>query len=363
MMKGVQLTQTNKTKGNQMSHGISKIDKHEGTEQAWHGNTDVKSVIELAECWLAQWDILKSPLYTLNDKGNPVPTEYCQLVATDDNNIRIGSPVHCDTYQPVTNRAFLETVRDAISGITGATVASVGSVAERGKVFVSVKLAELEAFKAAGREFKAYLNFLNSHDQSTAFLVNTSNICTVCQNTFGMNLRIVNGVRSGLKAAKENSQIGDVRIKLKHTKNVALRLENIGEIIDGFLGAQAEFHANLEAFAKRQIDAGKARNLFAGFLGKPDAELSTRKENQINRLTELFQSGKGNRGENHADVFSAVTDYFTHESSGGENVSRQIVASEYGSGQTAKARMYGILQNEDAVAKMIETGKQVLAVA
>lgn len=327
-----------------MAHEISKFDKQQGIEMAWHNLTEVLPVIDLSSSWLAQWDVRKERLFT----GDMVETDYCQLVATDNPQIHIGAPVHCETYQPVTNQAFLATVKEAIADIRGATVASVGSVCERGRVFVSVKLSALEAFTAAGREHKAYLNFLNSHDQSAAFLVNTSNTCTVCNNTFGMNLH--------------SKETGAVRIKLKHTRNIALRLENIPEIVDGFLGAQAEFKARLDMLQKRTIEAYKARHLFAGFVGaSADGEMGTRKVNQVNRLTELFATGKGNQGRDLSDVFNAVTDYYSHESSGGENVMRQVVSSEYGAGQTAKARAYSLLQSEDEVSKLCAVGEKLLA--
>lgn len=322
---------------------IGNVDKVQGIEQHWHGKTEVDANLNLIKCWLTDWDILKERLFT----GDMVETEYCQLVATDNPQILIGAPVHCETYQPISNKAFIETVSSAISDISGAKVASVGSVCGRGRVFVSVKLAELEAFTAAGREHKAYLNFLNSHDQSCAFVVNTSNTCTVCNNTFSANLH--------------SADKGAVRIKLKHTKNVALRLENIPEIVDGFLGAQAIFKAQLDAFQARRIDSRKAQHLFAGFIGgDADSELSTRKVNQINRFTELFHTGKGNQGRDLSDAFNAVTDYYSHESSGGDNVQKQIVSSEYGSGQTAKARAFSLFQSQDEVDSLCAVGEKLL---
>lgn len=327
-----------------MAHEISNIDRQQGIEQAWHNLTEVLPNLSLSDCWLSTWDVRKEKLFT----GDMVETDYCQLVATDNPRIHIGAPVHCETYQPISNQVFLDTVRDALLGIDGAKIASVGSVCERGRVFVSVKLAELESFKAAGREHKAYLNFLNSHDQSAAFLVNTSNVCTVCNNTFGMNLH--------------STDAGNVRIKLKHSKNVLLKLENVPEIIDGFLGAQAEFRAVMDNLAKEEIAKPVARNLFAGFIGaSADGEMGTRKLNQINRLHDLFLSGKGNNGRDLSDVFNATTDYYTHESSGGDNVSRQIVSSEYGAGQTAKARMFNLLQDSDRTRATIAQGEVLLA--
>lgn len=347
-----------------MSHEISNIDKQQGLEMAWHNLTEVLPEISLDSCWLSRWDVEKTTLH-IQEGEIFAPTEFCQLTATDDPKIRIGKPVHCDTYQPIKNADFLAIVSKAIAEIPGVKIASVGSVCERGRVFVSVQLEELAEFKAAGRPFNAFLNFMNSHDLSAPFAVTTSNICTVCNNTFGFNLASVQGVRSGLKAATEaTAKAQAIRIRLKHTKNVADRLENVPEIVDGFLGAQALFKAKLDAMMKEQISEAKARDFFAGFLVKDaDEEIKTRKAGQIDRLTELFKGGAGNRGENLADVFGAVTDYYSHESSGGENRMKQYQSSEFGAGQAAKTRAWNILQDVDEVNRLVTVGAVALASA
>lgn len=360
-----------------MSHEITNIDKQQGLKQAWHKLTEVcANGIKLAASWLAQWDVVKSPLFTIDQNGQPIETEYCQLVATDNPKIHIGAPVHKQTYQPISNKAFLDICQDALNGIRGAEVASVGSVCGRGRVFVSVQLQELPFYKAAGRTFQPYLNFLNSHDQSAPFGVTTSNVCTVCNNTFGMNLCLIEKQKSGIGAAsREMARTGAVRIRLKHTKNVADRLENVGELIDGFLGAQAEFRQIMDKLNSEDLDIRSVKPLFTGFLTIPDIgatrdlakvtkaelELSTRRANQIDRITELHFKGNGNLGKTMADAFSAVTDYYTHESSSKDNMSRQFESSEFGAGQSAKTRAWHSFQNPEEVNRMIAVGHAVLA--
>lgn len=355
-----------------MSHEISKIDRQQGLVMAWHKLTEIVTEIILSTCWLAKWDVRKAPMQVITANGSAVKTDYCQLVATDDETIQIGGPVHCDTYQPITNATFLRIIDEAIREIKGAKVASVGSVCGRGRIFVSVQLEELVTFTAAGRKFEPYLNFLSSHDQSAAFAVNTSNICTLCANTFGMNLRMMKGVRSGTNGSKEATEkAGAVRIYYKHTKNVNDRLDNVPEIVDGFLGAQAMFKDTLNQMAAMPISIKDVEPLFTGFLsGKSledvraaksdDLVMSPRRANQISRLVELHSEGKGNKGRDIGDAFNAVTDYFTHESSGG-SIDRQLVASEYGSGLTAKTRAFDLFAIPSRVTELIQTGKVIEA--
>lgn len=361
-----------------MSHEITAIDRQQGIRQAWHKLTEIREWIGksvkaiLADCWLAQWDVSKSPLHRTNATGQIVASDYCEMVCSDNPDIVVGTPVHRDTYVPLTNRDFLALIEDALSGIHGAQIESVGSVCSRGRVFVSVALQQLESFKAAGREFRAYLNFLNSHDMSASFVMNTSNTCTVCNNTFQANLH--------------SPDKGAIRVRLKHTKGMANRLANVPEVVAGHLGAQAEFAAIMDTLATQEIAQRHARGFFAGFLTLPDMagnvrkvvesatsvsdipqtiredlKQSSRKLNQIDRLTELFAHGAGNRGRDLSDVFSAVSDYYTHESSGGSDVMRQFVSSEFGAGQTAKERAWSVLKDKAEINRHVKIGNAVLA--
>lgn len=333
-----------------MSHLITNIDRQEGIEQAWHGLTVIRKVIELAKNWLTEWDVEKRPM----QEPEGTPSEYCRIVCTDDPQIKIGKPVHCDSYGLITNADFLRVVANALKEIPGATVCTVGSVAARSKIFLSVKLAELAEYNAAGRTFVPFLNFLSSHDMSAPFAVVASTFCTVCANTFGANLAVL----------KDNQAKG-VRIRFNHTKNVADRLANVPEIVSGFHGSQLIFRTQMETLALQKITVDDSQAIFAGLLTPEDkatVEMSTRRFNQVERLVELFRFGAGNSGENRADAFSAVTDYFTHENAGGlEDSQRQFFSSEFGGGHDMKRTAMSVLSDEKEFAKALERGRNVLA--
>lgn len=339
-----------------MSHEITEIDRHEGTSQAWHGLTDVKPVILLSDCWLTKWDVKKTVLGILDASGKFIAGVFCQLVCTDNESIAIGQPVHCDTYSVLTNKGFLQIVKDTMEKIRNATVESVGSVCRRGRIFVSLRIPELPTFNAANREFKPYLNFLSSHDKSAPFVVMFSTICTVCNNTFNMNLQDVDGK--------------SFRATIRHTKGMPEALADIPAMIDAFLATAQKFAEVMNALSLVPISTDDARAFFASFVYENEqdagsekelAEVSTRRLNIIDRLTELFLSGKGNSGKNHADLFSAITDYYSHENSGGENVYKQVASSEFGDGHARKSLAFVILQDDKRTAKLIAKGYKVLA--
>jgi len=243
-------------------------------------------------------------------------------------------------------------IGEAISGVKGAVVESVGSVNNRGRVFVSISIKGMDKFKVGKREFLDYLNFGNGHDQTSAVWANASNICTVCDNTFSMNLN----------AEQE------VKIKVKHSKDVVARLENISEVIDAYAGTQAKFKAEFERLMNEPIKTDKARELFAGWMirssgGNQERDLGPKTLTKVERLTDLFQIGRGNGGENRADAFSAVTDYFTHESTrnAGRNVARQVFSSDFGLGKTAKSDFWNVIRNDISVHNYAAKGAKALA--
>lgn len=339
-----------------MAHRIYTADKQQGVEVAWHGLTQLVPEISLEDNWLTQWDLVPRRLQL-----DGVDTKWSVLRCSDDPTIEIGQPYNPETFHPVDNKDFLDLVRQSISG-TAHQIVSVGSVRNRGRVFVSIRLHGMETFKAAGRDFSAYLNFGNGHDKSSVLWVNTSNICTVCDNTFGFNLLSVENKGTG------ESDESEVKLRQRHTKNVKMKLPGIAELVDKAVGVQGEFQVTMETLGETRLVHLNAQQLFAGFLGRriPVAErkngLSTRANNTVNRMMELFQTGRGNRGETLADAFGAATDYYTHESSIGDgNVARQFLSSEYGAGRQAKQEFLRIISDPFSLGETEVAGEELLA--
>jgi hypothetical protein len=324
-----------------MSHKIGEYDRQEGIKQAWHGLTHVRESIGIADNWLSKWDVCKKPM----SEPDGTVSEWTRVTCTD-NNLYIGKPVHAETYGLITNQQFLDIVNDALLSVKGAKIDSVGSVCDRGRVFVSVSIPDLPEFRAAGREFRAYLNFINSHDQSSPFAVNASNVCVVCDNTFRYNLH------------DTNNKV--FRAVVKHTKNANDRLQDIDRMIDAYIGTQVRFKHLMDSLDSRPVGAGTARNFFTGLHSPTIAEPSTQLLNKVDELQSLFRSGRGNRGQTLADVFSAVTDYYTHQGAKSDNPWRQIESSEYGFGSTMKTKTMDILSDNEEYLKTVFRGQKVL---
>ncbi len=342
-----------------MSHNISEIDRQEGIKQAWHGLTTINGELSLANCWLSTWDIGRKPLFIpIGEPGDPriVPTGgqpafqatgWQILYPSDCPNEIIGKPFNPESYRPITNAEFLELARKSTEGCPVKLV-SAGSVRRRGRVFLSFESEMLPIYKAGGREFNGFINFGNGHDQSCVLWVNNSNICTVCDNTFSFNLAMV-------EKALGDQASGS---RQRHTKNIVGRLPAMSEVIKTAILAQESFAIAFEKMASTPITGDQAIQLFTGFVAEPGKEkISTRAANIIAKLVDLFRTGKGNRGESLADVFSATTDYYTHESAGGtKNLARQFQSSEFGTGQDRKAEMFGLLAEPADVETAVKRG-------
>lgn len=356
-----------------MAHKIGKHDKQQGTQMAWHNLTEVLPVILLANCFLSTFDVVKRRLLRLLKDGTTEETETCELVCTDDDTIRIGKPVDCVSYTVLGTKQFLGIVQGCMDKIRGSFVASVGSVCDRARIFVSLAIPNLETLEtaqsitsgqtlrinAAGRDFEFYLSFLSSFDKSCPFTVVMSSICVVCNNTFDATLNDKDGKK--------------LRISIPHTKNMNAALQDVPEIVDAFFTSAQVFAKTMNDFAAIPISANDAKAFFAGFLAEKDksqeaddasesdvAEMSTRREGRVDRLLSLFVSGKGNSGANHADLFSAITDYYSHESSGGDDKEKQIASSMFGNGATMKAAAFAIMKDDARTAKLIAKGHKLL---
>lgn len=337
-----------------MSHLILPNDRQEGIEMAWHNLTVIRPDLSLTKNWLAEHDVNPLGVYaggTLQEVTLPDGSRAMALVGATETNQRIlnsdgaiiGGSYDPNTYTPIRNADILETIKNSLDGVPHEVV-SVGTYRGRSSVSVTVKLANMPDFIAGKRSHKTFLNFLSSHDQTVPFRVSTSNICVVCANTFGWALR--------------DLPMATVR----HNKNALSKLPDMARTIDAAVGVQAEFAAAMNEFDGIAFKEDNARRLFAGFVAPKDAEqLSTRAMNTVERLTGLYRGGAGNSGETLADAFSAFTDYYSHESSGGDNRAKQYVSSEFGTGATRKREAFEICRNRNGeLESTIARGEKLL---
>lgn len=301
-----------------------------GLTMAWHGKTLVREVVTQAEAFPGE--IQRKPLYVNTGKLQKVPG--FEVFISSDTGKVVGKPV-ADSYQALTNARYWDIVNNSLGG-TGAVVESAGTIYNRSRRFITVKLPS-DHFTVGHRQFKNRITFIDSIDGSTRLYAINSSVCVVCANTF----RAVKGDKSG-----------EFFLEAKHTIGILDKLEGIEKTIAGLVSVQAEFQKAMDIAASEAVNPIQAKNIFAGFLGENAKELSTRARNTVDRMSELFARGAGNRGETALDVFSAATDFYSHESSGGEDKEgfrmKQFISSEYGPAMKRKQDFFRSMFNVNA---------------
>lgn len=360
-----------------MAHRKFTHDKIQGITQHWHGLTEVRDVITLEDNCLRDWDIIPQRQFHRDEHGNFQPSlshtwkegedveshQWTRSACTDSSAIAIGAPYNPKTYNPLSNADFLKLIEDCMAG-TGNKITSVGSVRNRGRVFLSygIEIPELEK-NETGRAFSFYLSFGNGHDKSSVLWVVTGNHDAHCDNTFSaleLFSREQKPTNDGTQL-EENEDDKKVSIRKRHTKNMSLSFPAIATLVDKAVGVQREFIQALELAKREPLSEKGARELFAGFLARK--ELSTNTENKVERLVSLFRNGRGNSGQSVVDAFSAVTEFFTHESSGGaNNPEKQFLSSEYGDGAEKKRSFFSLISGKrEEVAATMKRGAELLA--
>ncbi len=326
-----------------MAANIQTRDVQVGVELAWHKLTHVKPSIDRSNCEII-YPMHKEQLFAGNVA--PQPTDFYMVVCADDNK-PCGSPVGPD-YTLIDNGSIWDMAQNALGG-TAHTIVSCGTVANRSRGFISVKLDK--NFIAAGRDTESVLNILWGHGGKCSVIARTGITVVVCANTLAMAL----------------SRRGEFNFNVRHTGQALTKLEGMSKAIDAHCGVTAEFQKAMSEFVAQPCKVDLARQVFTGFIVRdenPD-EVSTRAENQIDELVTLFRTGKGNTGKDFADVLNAGSDYYTHSSSGGENRWKQFESSEFGMGNRRKIELYNLLRGQNVpelgdLASVIKRGERVM---
>lgn len=305
-----------------MSAGITERDRQVGIENAWHKETIIREVVTLEEA--LPFDVAEAVVCHKISKPDEFgiisehivdDASFKRLVATDDW-LPVGDP-YGPSYTPSSVKLFKSIVAKAFEDVPHKII-SAGSVDDRCKLFCSIQTTD--GFRIGDREFKDYISILDSFDKSTSLTARYSNVCCVCANTVAM-------------ALKAGTEIG----KAKHTAMLEMNVQRLLDAIDQFIGTSAQFQAMLKEAHETPCSRDEARAWLTGIAGRNmDAETNGLKQKTA-RLVELFDSGKGNEGRTRLDVFQALTEFETHESSNRKGDTAQYYTSEFGSSAQTKS--------------------------
>jgi len=361
-----------------MASKIALRDIQIGTQQAWHQNTTIVNGEFHAD--LLGYENEFKPLFLETENGferfaadgEGIVNEnanYHGLEASDfafnwgtvisnDDGLPAGNgqPVNLETYTLRPAHEDFQLLFSAIEG-TNHKVVSMGTVNNRSKHFMSVEL-DGATVNIGHREFGSFGSLLGSVNKSTPVVYVQSTFCTVCDNTLEAN-SIVSKQRKqdGEKSAFNGAS------RITHSKNMNDAISGLKRNLENSIGVAAQFQSIMKGLRDTPTSVDESREIFAGFVGEGKTKLSTRSENMVDSLVNLFSNGRGNEGENRLDVLSAVTEFYTRGdgSESSKSTLSRWQSSEFGSYADNKSRFSTLLIDSDAVDKTIQKGRSLLA--
>lgn len=327
-----------------MSHNILKKDTcvSSGAQKSWHGLDKLVSEITLENSGL-NWTVEKQQI-VLQDvfvgdgqeaKQKQIPSHFAVYCPEKDEIINVAK----DSYTLIQNSQLFEIIEEALVGIPYkiATAVSLGNLK---KVSLSVILEENQDYLINGEEFKNYLNFVSSHDGSMNLEAFDSNVRVCCANT--------------LQWSRKDKGILNMRVR--HTKNSAIRIENMKTEIEQLLQKREEFYNTYEGLMTRPMSSEKAEQIIAGF--EATGELSTRTMNKVKVIHDLFLNGKGNKGETVADLLNGFTEYYSGHTA--TNAAKGWASSEFGQGRDKKLEVWDLVNNDAKMETLARRGEALL---
>ena len=204
--------------------------------------------------------------------------------------------IMADSYQPYQNQELFELL-ERVSNQTGMEIKRSGLFGNGEKVYIQLKSDDL---RLGNDKVEGYLTGVNSFDGSTSLAFGPSNITISCTNTFF-------GAFRGLKT------------KIRHTKNMGIRIEDVLKSLDLTLVKEKEMFHNIVQLSETRIGDDTIddviRKLFNvdGEIDLEDDEaLSTVTKNKIQSFYVDLNGELKEKGDNLWGLFSGVTKYTTH---------------------------------------------------
>ena len=276
-------------------HNIQERDSQHGLFMAWHGLTQIPEDGVLKKQEVFNYEMIKEPLYM---GGEEYGDWYAPICSDDKLPIGKGVCLNESTYSLLTPHDVWGLVDELMEG-TKHEIVSAGTVANRSRYFITLKLNELDSLLVGDREFDIYLNAISSMDRSIPLVITNTSICTVCENTLLANFNADSLFKH----------------KLKHTHNLKQNIEAMKDLLDDTFACSAQFYKYMNELESMPCNEDFAERILFGELASERAEkdlegsprMATRLRNTVDEYLTAFKEGLGNQGETMLDLLSAFT--------------------------------------------------------
>jgi len=275
----------------------------------WHGlgqvlsADDAKSVeLTIAAAGL-DWTVSKVPLMTAD---NHQLVENLFAIKRDiDNKVYTACTERYNTLQNKQAFDWFQPFLDT----NAVTFETAGSLFDGAVIFILAKMAG--AFKIAeGDEVEQYLLLQHSHNGKHCIDASDTPVRVVCNNTLSL---------------ANNSKSKKVWGKIKHSKTMLTRLENVRDQIAESKFRFAEYMELYKALTRVQAKPAQVRDYYQTLMGKKDVpyiDLPKQSKDRLEVLEYNFSMGKGNTNPAIAGswwaAYNGYTEFLSHDS--GRNI-------------------------------------------
>jgi len=204
--------------------------------------------------------------------------------------------IMANSYQPFQNKELFELL-ERVSKQTGLEILDSGFFNEGEKVYIQLKSNDL---KLGDDKIEGHITGVNSYDGSTSLAFGNSNITISCLNTFFKAFR-------GLQN------------KVRHTKNMTIKIDDICRSMDNFLIEEKEIFNNIIQLSETRIGDDDIDSVIRK-LFDIDKNISLQDKDAISTITnkkieQFYVDMNGelkSKGDNLWGLFSSATYYGTH---------------------------------------------------
>lgn len=227
-------------------------------------------------------------------------------IVREDNNVPLS--VCSDSYHPFQNHELIELL-DRVSKQTGLELKKGNYFGDGQKVYIQLKSDDL---RLGNDKIEGYLTGINSFDGSTSLAFGPSSITISCMNSFFASFR-------------------QIESKVRHTKNMVLRIDEICKRLDGILEDEKVIFENIKKLNDVRID-DKVKELVTKSLFNIDRQIDLNDVDSVstvtrNKLSRFYIDLNGEiqqKGDNLWGLFSGVTKYTTHSLSKNDNTEAKM---------------------------------------
>lgn len=266
------------------------------------------------------WSVSKRPLFFQRSNGSTAEWPDKVAIVRDDNERALGSV--SPNYEIVQNSDLLNLVNPMVEeGLL--TIENVGYLAHGAQVFAQAKVNQ--EFQVIEESYKSYITILNGHTGNASVAIGSTATRVICGNTFAM-------------------AYSDISERYRHNTGVNERVLETTAILDYVNGAMKKYSEYVETLASTKCTQAQFKTALEAIYNKPVDKM---RASFVQKLNDLFYSGKGNEGKTFYDALNSVTEYASNYSRKSANGRFQY--ANFGQGANINRRAMAVLTEMAAV--------------